>query len=175
MFVPYTAYNPTVVCILVYLEVSMEIKACLMPNMMETCIMKKSSPRSVLCFQLMWCEKQEERKWKAWGSEMTCPSSGSCFPACNPVPEQWITLLTKGQFVKERAPTGKQQASTCLLTSLPDLSCLSSVLRFTTLYNVQKCSQHSSEVATDSEKATDAPCVCAFWMHICKLLGMAEY
>lgn len=117
----------------------------------------------------MWCEKQEEGKWIAWRSEMSCPNSVSWFPACNPVPEQWITLLTKGQFVKEWAPTGKQQARTCLLTSLPDPPCLGSVLCFTTQHSVQKCSQHSSKVATDLEKATDDPflwmCIYSGCMH----------
>lgn len=149
----------------------MEIKACLMPNMLETCIVKKSLPRSVLYFQLMRCEKQKEGKWKAWGSEMSCPSSGSWFPACNPVPEQWITLLTKGQFVKEWTPTGKQQAHTCLLTSLPDLPCLGSVLHFTTQHNVQKCSQHSSEVAADLEKSQRWPFSLSLCMCVCVCSG----
>lgn len=41
------AYNK-VVYILVYLVVQMEIKACLMPNMLATCIMKKSLTQSVM-------------------------------------------------------------------------------------------------------------------------------
>lgn len=105
----------------------------------------------------MW---KREGKGKAWGSDMSCPNSGIWFPACNPVPAQWITLLTKGQFVKEWAPTGKQQAGTCLLTSAPDLPCLGSVLHFTTQHNVQKPSQRSSGVATDSGAAMGDSFVC---------------